>query len=840
MGLFDRFRQDNPEPKPERVARGASGRAHTDGWLEFEEHNSELQHPHGHVVFDRMYRGDGDVKQVVGLAVNPALTGTWGVEPYGGEEADDEAVAQAKFVRWALWEQMSPNLLGFLGQLLPILVRSGLGVGEKTWQAVEYEGKLRLVPRTIGIRLPRTIERFRQDADGNLVAVMQRLPIGRDALVDGSAARGRDDTEVWIPRKDLVYFRLGAEGDNWEGVSLLRPVYKHWLFKDRIERIDAIAQEREAIGIPICYPPMSADDAQLDAVESVLEGMRTNEQAWIIAPGPKAGSGMAPEGQGWLFEVIGYDRTGSGRDPMPSLEYHTLKIAAAFIAEFMRLGHGQTGARATAQVQMDPFMASIEALTTVLEQELNAELVKPLIAYNFPDAKGLPKLQMSLVDSTSLAQLADFVQKLIQVGALMPDQELENFLRARADLPAADPALVKKRQAKDDELRREILVGGQPVAGEAHDKPGKQHGTKTAAGTNPGARGGPNRGAASEARDGQVGHTLSVDEAGFFRPHRSLRWHEMAMDLDHIARRVEAAPGEMVELCRPQVVALARELIDESTPLGDPVSGVDGLAGAIEGQLRLAYLDGREQVRREVDRMLGRDPDEAGGRVLRDAGARERQGDLATRARAAARLVLGEMGHHCLGHDLAHGNRGRAALAAERAGLRALRRAAHDHVFASMAHGRHDEGRFLADDDNGITIVGARYSAVMDGGTCSECEQADDGELRPLDDPVRLERQPPNPHCESTASGQNRCRCVEVFEPMVDAPALSLEDGALHPFVAEVARALVGGGMDPGRAVGVAEVVARQFCQTGRLLYPGLSHLGLTRAAACEASSSGS
>jgi hypothetical protein len=240
----------------------------------------------------------------------------------------------------------------------------------------------------------------------------------------------------------MVYYRLGAEGDNWEGVSLLRPAYKHWYLKDKIERIDAIAQEREAMGVPICYPPLGATDDQLDAMEGVLGNMRTNEQGYIIAPGPKAGAG-APEGTGWLIEVIGYDRTGSGRDPQPSLEYHTQKIAAAFISEFLRLGHGQSGARATAQVQAEPFQMSVESLTTIIERRIERGIVKPLIAYNFKDETEIPYLKMSQVDSTSLTQLADYILKLVQVGALIPDQKLEEFLRERADLPPADPEVAK-------------------------------------------------------------------------------------------------------------------------------------------------------------------------------------------------------------------------------------------------------------------------------------------------------------------------------------------------------------------------------------------------------------
>jgi hypothetical protein len=506
VSFLDAFRKAQPTPEADDPPTGASGRGHSGGFIELEEHNSELQHPLGAAVYDKMYRTDGDIRQVVQLSANPIIGGTWEIEPYGGEDAQAEDVEIADFVRWALFEQMSPDLIQHLAEFLPVLIRTGFAPGEITWTGADWNGKRKLVVRKIGLRLPKTISQFEQDEHGELTRIKQDLLSAISELVRREAEDPRESldgrpmgatadapTEKWLEYRNLVYYRLGAEGDNWEGVSLLRPAYKHWKYKDLIEKFDAIAQEREAMGIPLCYPPLGATAPQLDEMEDILAAMRTNEEGYILMPGPKAGSGMAPEGQGWIVEVLGYDRTGSGRDPQPSLNYHTQKIAAAFIAEFMRLGHGQTGARATAQVQADPFLMSIEAIAGIIEAQLR-RIVAMLVAFNFKGAKNMPKLRMSLVDATNLSQLADYVQKLSAVGALFPDQRLENFLRARADLPPADPSAVKKRGEEDEKIRREIVAPPEPDPFGANAKPGKEHGIKEAAGSKAGATGGVNRG----------------------------------------------------------------------------------------------------------------------------------------------------------------------------------------------------------------------------------------------------------------------------------------------------------------------------------------------------------
>lgn len=868
MGLLDRFRPQAsaigvtladapPDDDVESVGnlnvppRGTSGRGHTHGFLDFEEFNQELIHPRGHEVFDEMYRTDGDVRQVVSLAFNPIVAGTWAMQPAGGENATDDARDDAEFAWWALTEQMEPNLIGHFIEFLPVLLRSGMAPGEVAWKSVRYKGDLVVVPRTIALRLPRSIQQFEQTEYGALRRIKQQLPASRAAVAARESGIESNHTDedgdpgyVWLNAKDLVYYRLGAEGDNWEGVSLLRPAYKHWRYKDAIERIDAIAQEREALGIPICYPPMGASSEQLDAMEEILIAMRSNEEGYILAPGPKSGAGMAPEGQGWLVEVIGYDRTGSGRDPQPSLEYHTLKISAAFIAEFMRLGHGATGARATAQVQADPHLMSIEAITTVIENTLNP-LVQKVVAANRPGRTEFPKLKMSLVDSTSLAQLADFVQKLTQIGALLPDQQLEDFLRARADLPPANPESVRKRAKNDDQLRRDIVMGPKPEEGapdgKANDKPGKKHGTKTAPGTNPGGRGGPNRGAARDAaedHDGTVTLAYEYDEATgrelWMR--RDPRWYELFVDYHGLDEQFELAPERMTTLCSGDVMALAKAMYDETTPLGDvgDRSRVSGLTTNIFTVLSEGYAYGERSVLDEIQAQLLPTEDVS---MLSAVGARARGGALMERATLAAEEVEHSMRRAMLGAELSHGKGAVVQEAAEKAGQAALRRAGHDHAVAAILHGRHDTGQRMMAEDNGIQVVGVRYSAILDRGTCPACYEADDGQVRDFDDPVRLDRMPPNRHCHSTASGHNRCRCFEVYEAMPSGfdPTITHDSTGMPPFTREVAEFLIERGMKPARAAWTADNIAKRYCSVGRISWPALARLGLTRSAACDA-----
>lgn len=751
MGMLDRFRKE-PEPKADRKPFAAPGRGHTNGFLELEELNPDLVSVLGLRVFDRMYRTDGDVRQAIALVANPIAAGTWDIEPHGGIEADESALEDADFARWALFDIMHPNLNGHLEELLPVLLRSGFTPFEELWTTATWDkdGKEYLVLRKLDLRLPRTITRWFQDSYSDLHSIVQNLPVPLSSLVYNSRRTGADTQrratngevlmagEVELLIRNIAYYRIGAEGDNWEGVSMLRPAYKHWLMKDAIERIDAIAQERESVGVPLCYPPTSATPGQLDAMEDVLSAMRTNEQGYIIAPGPKAGAG-AQDGQGWLIEILGYDRTGTGRDPQPSLTYHTQKIYASVIAEFIRLGHETTGARATAQVQVEPFLQSIEALSRNIEMQLQ-RLVDKLIAYNRPKAKAAPRIKLSKIDATSLTQLADYVQKLATAGALLPDQALEEYLRLRADLPPMDPTAVKARgksPSADTDARKEILTGG----GAFGDAPG---------GNTP--QGG--AGKSSPKSDSKPKKKLSadyVDEHGRRLRYRAYRPAEDIVNLDSIEDYLDDLPDRFAQEVQHHIVNCAREL--SRSKVGLLGMREVGLSALLHSQLCDVYSMGVDDAREEANTLL------RGGITL---SYRDMQMDGMTELSThAAREIISKMELSAHAARINHGDTAFAErqLAAEVDGLRALRAVALGHGSSAYQQGRHDMLITLAADEPKMKLI---YTSMLDSRVCQACEEADDGIPRSPDDPVRLDKRPPNRHCDSNLSGHNYCRCLEI------------------------------------------------------------------------------
>jgi hypothetical protein len=429
MALRDLFTK---KPPADDQPISDSGRAHVSGFLQLEEINAALSGPGGLAIYDAMYRTDPDVRRAVRMAINPIVSATWSVEAFGGDEASSQDQEVAENLEWALGlgaqgatSPLRPRWQGHIAQATPAFVRWGFCPFEITWTTAVRNGKTLLTPSRLGMRLPRTIYRWLLDEDHELQGVEQFLPL-----------RGY----VVLPREDLLYYRCDAEGDNYEGVSMLRPCYKPWLLKDKVERLDAIAQERESVGLPVVFPPRAGvtSPAVLADLEIKLQNLRAGELAYLIMPGPEATS-VKDQG-GWTFRIEGLSGSKGGRDPSKTLEYHKDAIAAAFIEEFMRLGQSGVGARATADVPEGPFNMACEALGMILKDEVNEMLIPRWVELNYGADTPLPTLSMSLAEEP-LEDLRDFVSVLVASGVFTPDGPLEDFLRARANLPPADPAV---------------------------------------------------------------------------------------------------------------------------------------------------------------------------------------------------------------------------------------------------------------------------------------------------------------------------------------------------------------------------------------------------------------
>ena len=713
-----RLRRPKPttESAPPAAPRSASGRGHVDGYIVYDEVNARLTGEEGLKVFDEMFRTDADCRRAVMMIVVALCSGTWTVKPYGDEEDEttDEDEKVARFVRWALFDKMQPGLIAHVWEGLRVVLRSGFTPFEGVYGVAEWEGRPVLVLEALDLRLPRTIHRWRQN--GHRLVELEQF----------TSERGT----VALPMRDVLYYRLGAEGDNWEGESLLRPAYKHWKYKAAIELVQAIGIEKTAIGVPTGYPPRDASPEALEEFEDFLRTVRANEASYFMAAGPRADHDKTQSGtQGWFWEFVTANSTEGGkRDIEAALNYHTGKIDAVILAEFMRLGQQGEGARATADVQQNPFLALCEGFVDLLVADpINTQLVPRLVGLNFSTDR-MPKLTCSLIDSTTLAELGAYVAQLAEKGAIRVEPGLESYLRQRADLPEADEEAIAEREEKAFARAQEMTAAAKPAPGE---KPA------------PGAPMKPGVKPAGPPKKLDAPITLA-------RADRPLRADERMMSLDRIEDAIDGAQSRLEEAAGEPARALAVALTRKQK------ASTADLQTAIERAAERLFLTGRATVVEELERQRRGDL----GWMLDASGPDEIPADeqkiLAARAKAAAEAVRAATVAAVASTSLQRGATDASVqAAAEQAAIGALRSQAQVHASSIL-----NAGRVTQADEQADEIMGSRYTSILDGRRCSACARADDDVLRPLDDPVRLARIPPNPDCE----GGGRCRCMESFQ----------------------------------------------------------------------------
>lgn len=406
----------NDPPKAPSVKRfgkeiGASGTFIPSGIISQEEYNANITGQLARKVFDIMRRSDGTVHAALQACKLPILSVDFDIEP-ASDDAQDQYIAE--FVEDQLFNK-NVDYHSFIREALTMF-DFGFSVFEKTYEVTDYEGKVQIGIKSIGSRKQRTIL-FWQLADGSKGIRQQLL--------------GTSDGKMGIfeiPIDKLIIFTNEKEGENYEGISLLRFAYKDWDMKDKLGIVNAIALEKMSVGVPVLGIPSDANDTEKAKARASLRQFRANQEAYIELPAQKT--------DGWYVEML--DMKGNSvKDVLPTIEYHDKQILLSVLAQFLNLGsHGSGGSRAVSKDHSQLFMLSEEAAVKTLVSTIQRELIVQLVDLNFSDLpNGYPQLKAGRVADDQIETMAAAVNQLMTAGALTPDPTLETWVRDSLHAP---------------------------------------------------------------------------------------------------------------------------------------------------------------------------------------------------------------------------------------------------------------------------------------------------------------------------------------------------------------------------------------------------------------------
>ena len=307
--------------------------------------------------------------------------------------------------------------------------------------------------KKLPIRAQETLYQWEYDNEDNLLGMTQMPP--------------PDFGICTIPIEKALLFRTKSRKNNPEGRSILRNAYRSWYFKRRIQEIEGIGIERDLAGLPVIYGPEGLDlwdtsiQSNVDALsglETMVRNIRRDEMEGVVLPA------------GYKFELLSSGGTRQF-DTNAIINRYDTRIAMTVLADFIFLGHDQTGSWALSSDKTELFAVAIGAFLDIICETFNSQGIPSLIDINGQHFAGIteyPKMTHGDIEDEDITKIATFIKDMTGIGVLVPDDGLEDYIRQAGHLPerTADTREIDRTRQEQQEQNQppepETAAGTEP------------------------------------------------------------------------------------------------------------------------------------------------------------------------------------------------------------------------------------------------------------------------------------------------------------------------------------------------------------------------------------------
>jgi len=392
--------------------RGSSGTEIFSGYYD-EEYLETLKGTDRADCFDKMRRSDAQVKMLLMSVKNPIRTASREIHPASD---DTEHQKHAELCKQVLFKDIKFNK--FLNEALT-MIDFGHAVFEKVHKAnidkpiIDDDGNLVLSSyiglRKLGWRSPKTIETWNFNSDREFMGITQQADGDLNIYVD-------------IPKEHLITMAIDQEGDDLEGISMLRPCFGNYFRKNNYLKLNAINIEK-SMPLPTAEVPAGQENSdQFSLLKDALEKFTTHQKNYLIYPA------------GWNVQLSnGTNYSPDGIEN--SIEAEDKRMAKAFLANFLELGMSGGGAYALSNDLSDFFLSGIVFIANIIKEELD-ELVRDLVIINFGEQERYPEFKFSGISDKAGEEFAKILDLLVRNKIIIPDDALEDHVRSRIKISA--------------------------------------------------------------------------------------------------------------------------------------------------------------------------------------------------------------------------------------------------------------------------------------------------------------------------------------------------------------------------------------------------------------------
>lgn len=403
-------------------------------WDQFEQ-VPELLWPNSIRTYTRMMKEDSRIFSVYSAITMPIRRTPWRIDPNGASDEVTEFVATNLGLPIAGGDDTKPkprtkDRFSWSKHLHWALqsLQFGHSVFEQVYR-IDDNGRACL--RKLAPRPSATIAYWDVALDGGLVGITQFPPGSSFGTPLGTTQGYLPGSQLQMPVSRLVVYVRDPDPGQWIGNSILRPAYKHWLLKDELIRIEAVAARRNGVGVPVVTAPESVSEAVIGSADlepylQIAQRFRGGNHAGVALP------------YGALFELAGVKGATINDTIRLAVEYHDKQMALAALAHFLNLDRG--GSYALASVQESTFTQGVQTVADMVRDTAQAHVVEDLVDVNWGPDEPCPMLTVDEIGSRQDATAAA-IQMLVSAGVLTPSPELEAFERQQMGLPAVEPEL---------------------------------------------------------------------------------------------------------------------------------------------------------------------------------------------------------------------------------------------------------------------------------------------------------------------------------------------------------------------------------------------------------------
>ena len=420
----------------------------TTGTLKFggyfaEEYLPTLTGRAGVLVYDQMFRSDAKVYESTFRTINKLKNAKFYIKP---PDKSKGAADRAQGLTYAIFKAPQKVWSDNLNDILSFLIYA-FAVLEPSFRQEDHRkyGNMWVVD-SYGWRNPKTI--FQWFTIKNDIHSIRQIAWGDDfkfidmpgkacVTLRGKNAKGEEVTRD-VPWDELLVFSHLRFGNNYEGISPLRPMYGSYLRKNVLLKTNIVGIENNARGVRVTKVPEAflgtAKDKLLDAIQE--KAAVSNINAIKIT-----------DKMDFNYFKTEYQAAAC----LDTLRSEDNTIAGVTGTEGAMLGTGSVGAKSLGETKDNMHDELIKCYAQYICEKLN-NLVKFLEIANYGEQEEYCEMSFDGIDSKGDLQDAQKLAALVAAQLIDPfSPEIRAYVAEHFDLPTIDTEIGIGNTGKDGE-----------------------------------------------------------------------------------------------------------------------------------------------------------------------------------------------------------------------------------------------------------------------------------------------------------------------------------------------------------------------------------------------------